>query len=238
MRALTLFSFYYSIDLSFETVYLHLKENSVTYLFSSSGSGLVNRSGAFHTENLIFHRRIDWFLRDCVGNSEQVDWGKITTAIKLLNQSHLVANRSKLLIRYSILELFVRSQTGSNFRFSGSKKDVKEAYAMALEVLLKIIPFEDHISFQKRWNDVRPKLESKPGKDGIFQLFTETGLDISKYQFGLGKIKAIRNELVHGSKSSNEEEIIEANEILFELCVFLILKSLGVASHIHKFETS
>lgn len=157
----------------------------------------------------------------------------LTTIIPLFNQSILVDEQSRLLIRYSILETSIsfysnkfKNNPKKKFTFEKNKKAIwKEAF---LKLQSAVVETEKK-DFKKRWDDIQALLANKPMITELDNFIKYLNIDISNFPISIKDIRKMRNDLSHGSiEKYNEMKLTQANILLFGIIGVIILKAFGI----------
>lgn len=173
-------SFYFHLPIDYILSKIHLKQNTIT-IKKIQKKSIIDSSGNF------WGFKNYWDFHDFM----QCNWqqpafknhGKLSRVIELYNQSHIVDNSSKFLIRFNIIEICMSGQKFIEKKFNPilSKSEIKSKYEEALTILLETVSAEDYEDFTNQWKGIKSKLAFKPMKSPLESFLHKQQLPISKF---------------------------------------------------------
>jgi len=220
------FYFHLQIDYGISKIYL---EKSTVVIKTIQKKASTESLGNFWAFNLgwNFHK----FMKAGWQESTLKNHKRLSVAINLFNQSHLVGGSSGFLIRFNIIELCMGGGKPAQAKFQSilSDKAKEGKYTEALTILLKTIDVNDHELFKKKWQGIIKKLNYKPMNSPLEDFLIEQKLPISKFPISVNRLKKIRDYLTHGSiQSIKQDELETANILLYRISGVLILNLMGI----------
>lgn len=225
---LLLASFYFHLPIDYGISKIYLEKSTV--VIQTIQKKVSNESlGNFWGFNLgwNFHK----FMSASWQESTLKNHKRLSVAIKLFNQSHLVGGSSGFLIRFNIIELCMGGDKTTQAKFQSTLSDnaKEEKYTEALTIILKTIDVSDHELFKRKWEGIIKKLDYKPMNSPIEDFLIEQKLPISKFPISVKRLKKIRDYLTHGSiQSIKQDELESANILLYRISGVLILNLIGI----------
>lgn len=152
-------------------------------------------------------------------------------AITNYTHSRLLDSNSKFLLLYNIIEICMTgsTHTGEEFKLTVSQSKKNTLYNQAFEILKETVNETDIEDFEKKWDTVKKQMIYKPMKSPLNCFLIANNIPVDELEISVGKMKKIRDKIVHGSVSSlSYEEVANANAQLFNLGAVLILNVLGI----------
>lgn len=216
-------SFYFQKNIYYKKSIIHLK-NTRIITYNVLNKSILKRDESFRNFG------INWNPIDFMSNNWKrnafYNYEKLHKVIELYNQSHLVDDRSKLLIRYSIIEICMggKKEKQEQFTFLGEKKKL---FNNVLETFLKEIPKLEHSDFISKWNYVSEKIKTKPMKSPLKEFLISNRIP-DNLPITIEKIKNMRDDISHGSIKIDEKKLINSNILLYRITGILILNLLGI----------
>jgi hypothetical protein len=160
-----------------------------------------------------------------------LNYDKLSRVIELYNQSLIVDQNSKFLIRYNIIEICMGGKKSSDAKFTQivTDKEKRTEYNNALACLLKTISTQEKSLFEKKWAAVCSKLYYKPMKSPLKSFLSDQKLPVEQFPIPIDRLKEIRDDLTHGSFDRiKADELEKANIFLYHITTILILNLLGI----------
>lgn len=224
---LMLASFYHHIKIDYILRRIHLPENTITIKNIEQKNFLETSGNLWGFE---IHWKFNKFLQASWQKETLKNFALLSKAITLFNQSHLVDSSSAFLIRYNIIEICDKqNQSNEKFTLALDKKQTKEKQNEALTKLLETIDTTEHEEFKKRWQNVQTLLQNKPMKNQLVSFLESQNLDPQTFPVKIDDLKKLRNNITHGSIDRvNEEQLREANILLYRINGILILNLMGI----------
>lgn len=151
---------------------------------------------------------------------------KLIKAIELFNQSILVDDSSKFLIRYNILEICFQNENESKneFNFIHNEATIRTRFNDAFEIIKEVVHPDEHELFLKKWIGLYDKLKFKAMGNSFEKFLIAQGIPVNKFPIKFPKLKRLRDKITHGSLRSIDSESIEiANRLLYRITGILIL---------------
>ena len=171
------------------------------------------------------------FLKTNWQAETQSNYEKLSTAIRLFNQSIITDGSTTFLIRFNIIEVCMKGMTQDDkerFNQILSSSNVSDKYDQALNILLETVSAEDHEMFKKKWIGVKDKMQFKPMKSPMEEFLRDQKFQLNEFPIPFNKLKSIRDSLTHGSINSvSSEELRKANILLYGVAGILILNLIG-----------
>lgn len=221
-------SFYFHTPIEYKRIYINLKEYSLV---------IINTVQQFYPKQLegLHDFDIFWnfpkFLKANWQENILKNYNLLYKAIELFNQSSLVSDNSKFLIRYNIIEIFNKlPKIKDTYTTKGTKQEKKLAYQNALENILSTLEDNEHESFKIKWQATLPNLLKYKPMKGQLEIFLESqNIDISKSPITIKKLTELRNNITHGSLNKiDDNDLRKANILLYRISGILILSHLGI----------
>lgn len=226
--ARNLISFYSHTSIDYTTSKVYLKEYTVITRRISKrtiSNPMSRLSGLGNNLQLHVFLNSDW--NHLIQKENSAKLGKI---VELFLQSLLVDGSSKFLLYWTILEICSKAKPEEEkFESRLSKKEERNKFNEAFEVLTEIIHDADRAEFKKRWDDTTKQMMNKPMAGALLKFLHKEGLDPSIWPISLKELKDMRNRIVHGSTNEiSSHELRRANILLYRVAGILILKHLGI----------
>lgn len=221
-------SFYYHTPIEYKRICINLKEYSLV---------IINTIQQFYPKQLEGLHGFDnfWnfpkFLKANWQENLLKNYNVLYKAIELFNQSHLVSDNSKFLIRYNIIEICNKlPKIKDSYTTKGTKQEKKLAHKNALENILSTLEDNEHESFKIKWQATLPNLLKYKPMKGQLEIFLESqNIDISKSSITIKKLTELRNNITHGSLNKiDNNDLRKANILLYRISGILILSLLGI----------
>lgn len=220
-------SFYYHTKITYRFIRIRLPENTITIKKVQARShketyGSLKAFGNYWD----FHD----FLSAPWKKQLASNYKTITKVIALFNQALLVEDNSEFLIRYNILEICdTQKESAQNFKFIVTKANKTKAFKQAFDTLVGIVDESERAIFQQKWTTLSGRLEKKPMKSPLISFLEGQGLDVNSFPIPIAKLKAMRDNITHGSLDKiKSDEIRKANTLLYRINGILILNLLGI----------
>lgn len=176
-----------------------------------------------------------------IGKFLNLDWQKgflesrenIGKAIYNYTHSRLLDERSKFLMIYNIIEIFisVNRTEPEKFKLQLHKKQKNKNYNEAFDIIKKMVADEDLEELRKKWDSVKVRLEEKPIRGHTVVFLQDNNIDVDKLKIPLDQLFLMRNKIVHSSGDTIDKDVLEtANRQLYKISAILILNGLGIKS--------
>ncbi|MBL4709577.1 MAG: hypothetical protein JKY48_14180 [Flavobacteriales bacterium] len=224
---LMLASFYHHIKIEYVFRRIHLPESTITIKNREQKNFLDTKGNLW---GFGIHWDFNKFLQSSWQKETLKNFGLLSKAITLFNQSHLVDNYSAFLIRYNIIEICDKQQRPKEkFTTTLNKKQRKFKQDEALSKLLETIKIDEHDEFKKRWENVQSLLQNKPMKKQLVSFLESQMLDPKDFPISIKELKELRDNITHGSMNNvNAELLNKANILLYRISGILILNLMGI----------
>ncbi|SFC44383.1 hypothetical protein SAMN05421780_105231 [Flexibacter flexilis DSM 6793] len=224
---LILISFYHHIKIDYILRRIHLPANTIT-IKNLEQKNFIDTSGNLREFDIYWD--FNEFLQKSWQKGTLQNFELLSKAVNLFNQSHIVDDYSRFLIRYNIIEICDK-QKQNNVKFTVilNKNQIKIKQNEALSILLETIKTEEHEEFKKRWNNVQGLLQNKPMKNQLTSFLESQNLDPNTFPIKLNDLKNLRDNITHGSIDKvNAEQLRQANILLYRISGILILNLMGI----------
>jgi len=224
---LMLASFYHHIKIDYILRRIHLPENTITIK-------TLEQKNFVDTRGNLWGFGINWdfnkFLQSSWQKETLKNYGLLSKAVKLFNQSQIVDDYSTFLIRYNIIEICDKQkQDNVKFKRAINQKQTTAKQIEALAKLLETIDKSEHEEFKKRWHNVQTLLQNKPMKNQLVSFLESQNLDPKTFPVNLDNLKKLRDNITHGSiEKVNAEQLRQANILLYRISGILILNLMGI----------
>lgn len=226
VRLLASFYFHLKIDYVFSKI--HLKQNTIIIKKIQEKNILDSSDNLWGFKNYWnFHE----FMQSDWKQAALENHKKLSKIVELYNQSHIVDNSSKFLIRFNIIEIIMKGPKSIQEKFTTilSESEIESKYDEALTVLLKTVSADSCEDFKNKWKGIKSKLAFKPMKSEIETFLEEQGLPVSIFPIPFNRLKKIRDSLTHGSINSIKTiELERASVLLYRITGILILNLLEI----------
>ena len=224
---LMLASFYHHLKIDYTLRRIHLTESTIT-IKKSEQKNYFDRNGSLRGFGINWN--FNKFLQSSWQTESITNFGMLSKAITLFNQSHLVDNSSAFLIRYNIIEICDKQkQDTEKFTLTLSKRQIKQKQEEALSNLLETIKTDEQQVFKKRWANVLTLLQNKPMKNQLISFLENQSLDPNTFPITIRELKELRNNITHGSIDKVDVELLrKANILLYRISGILILNLMGI----------
>ncbi len=224
---LMLASFYHHIKIDFILRRIHLAESTIMIKN-------IEQKNYFDTKgNLLgfeIHRDFNKFLQSSWQKATLKNFGLLSKAVTLFNQSLLVDNSSAFLIRYNIIEICGKTSAEDgiwNFKLNNDELD--KFFSDTRERISNIIDETEQEHFNNKWNSIQNIIKSKSLRKQLEDSLTKHDINVETLPIRTSKIVQLRNNITHGSLDKvNIEDLRKANILLYRISGILILNLMGI----------
>jgi hypothetical protein len=221
-------SFYFHLGIHYVFCKIHLKHNTITIkkVQRNNNKRSPGNLWAFKSySNFHDFLKSNWQIHSISNHA------RLSKVIELFNQSHIVDNSSKFLIRFNIIEVCMAGRKSIEEKFVSalSGSEINLIYEEALELLRKTVQEEDRFLFEKKWYGIKSKLLYKPMTSPLETFLKGQKIDIHLLPIPIDRLKKIRDCLTYGSIDRiAQDELEQSNILLYRIAGILILNLLGI----------
>ncbi|POY39624.1 hypothetical protein C3L50_10715 [Flavobacterium alvei] len=222
---ITVCSFFMHSNLEYYRSTIHFKNTKINEYKILKKTIIKDTSISFR--NFSLNWKPSTFLSESWKKEAFDNFDKLEKIIKLFNQALIVDDRSKLLIRYNIIEICMGGTTknGDKFKFTENKDEI---YEEAFKVLQVMIPQDELIDFKTKWSNAIRNMDYKPMKSPLVEFLKSNNLPLDELPVKFDEIKKMRDCITHGSIKIKPSQLNRTNVLLYRISGILILNLLGI----------
>jgi hypothetical protein len=220
-------SFYHHIKIDFILRRIYLPESTISIKN-------IEQKNYFDTKGNLWGFGIYWnynkFLQSSWQKETLKNFGLLSKAVKLFNQSLLVDDSSAFLIRYNIIEICGKKGAEDEFWNFKLKNDDLENFFNDIKVnISNLIDETEQEYFNNKWNSIQNIIKSKSLRKQLEDSLNKHDINVESLPIRTSKIVQLRNNITHGSLDKvNVEDLIKTNILLYRISGILILNLMGI----------